>query len=209
MFPALLATLACGAALHAQQGAETVAAQNAAAASGCPVTPAENASSDAAVAPNAGPPVPAGKSAAPVCLTLQDALARARKYNPQFQNIVTDAAVAHQDTRQSLAGLLPTVTYNNQFIYTQPNQLMNGTVRFIANNSVHEYISQGNFHEAIGVAEIADFRRVSAAAAVAKAKLDIATRGLVVTVVQLYYSLAEPRPKFWPRSKTPIKASSF
>ncbi len=124
MFPALLATLACGAALHAQQAAGTGAAQNAAAASGCPVTPAENASSGAAAAaPNAGPPVPAGKSAAPVCLTLQDALARARKYNPQFQNIVTDAALAHQDTRQSLAGLLPTVTYNNQFIYTQPNQL--------------------------------------------------------------------------------------
>ena len=195
MFPALLATLACGAALHAQQGAGTVAAQNAAAASGCPVTPTENASSDAAAAaPNSGPPIPAGKSGSSVCLTLQDALARARKYNPQFQSIVTDAAVAHQDTRQSLAGLLPTVTYNNQFIYTQPNQL-NGGVRFIANNSVHEYISQGNFHEAIGVAEIADFRRVSAAAAVAKAKSEIATRGLVVTVVQLYYSLAAAQAK--------------
>ena len=144
----------------------------------------------------------------PVCLTLQDALARARKYNPQFQNIVTDAALAHQDTRQSLAGLLPTVTYNNQFIYTQPDQL-NGAVRFIANNSVHEYISQGNFHEAIGVAEIADFRRVSAAAAVAKANRKSPRVAWWSPSCSCITRWRQPRPKFWPRSKTPIKASSF
>ncbi len=107
--------------------------------------------------------------------------------------MVTSAAIAHEDKKRSAAGLLPTVTYNNQFIYTQPGGATG--LRFIANNAPHEYISQGNAHETIGVAEIADFRRVSAAAAVAKAQQEIAARGLIVTVVQLYYGLAAAEAK--------------
>jgi outer membrane protein TolC len=208
IFPALLAALAFGAAVNAQQDAGAVAAQNAAAASGCQVTHVDNASSSVpTTAPDAGPAISGGKPSASVCLTLQDALDRARKYNPQFQSVVTDAAIAHQDTKQSLAGLLPTVTYNNSFIYTQPNELHG--VRFIANNTVHEYISQGNVHETIGVAEIADFRRVSAAAAVAQAKADIAKRGLVVTVVQLYYALAAAQAKVLAAQQTAEQGEQF
>jgi outer membrane protein TolC len=209
--PGLLAALALGGSLHAQQGAPVLGAQNAAATNGCPATRPDTVSSNsqAVAPPDANPATAAAKSAAPICLTLQDALDRARKYNPQFQSIVTEAAIAHQDTKQSLAGLLPSVTYNNSFIYTQPNQLMNGTVRFIANNAVHEYISQGNVHEAIGVAEMAGFRRTSAAAAVAKAKADIAARGLVVTVVQLYYSLAAAQAKVLAAQQTADQGEQF
>jgi outer membrane protein TolC len=99
------------------------------------------------------------------------------------------------------------VTYNNQFIYTQPNQ--EHVVRFIANNTVHEYISQGNVHESIGVAEIADFRRVSATAAVAKAKAEIASRGLVVTVTQLYYALAAAEAKALAAQQTADQGEQF
>src|ERR1700674_4684143 len=112
-------------------------------------------------------------AAAPVRLTLQDALDRARKNSVQFQAAVTNAGIARQDSRQAFDALLPSVTYGNSAIYTQgagpvATAATGVPVLFIANNAVHEYISQGNVHEAIDLAAVANFRRVSAAAAVAK-----------------------------------------
>ena len=120
-------------------------------------------------------------------LTLEDALARARKNSTQFQSAQTDAAIARQDRYQAAAALLPGVTYNNQALYTQ---LRNGKVAFIANNAAHEYVSQANVHESIDLLSISNFRRSSAAAALAKARAEVASRGLVVTVVQSYYAVA-------------------
>ncbi len=139
-------------------------------------------------------------AAAPVPLTLQDALDRARKNSVQFQAAVTNAGIARQDSRQAFDALLPSVTYSNSAIYTQGAGpvAMAATgvpVVFIANNAVHEYISQGNVHEAIDVAAVANFRKVSAAAAVAKWQAEIASRGLVVTVTQGYYGVAAAQQK--------------
>ena len=140
---------------------------------------------------------PAG---APLRLTLQDALDRARKNSVPFQAAVTNAGLTRQDRRQAFDALLPSVTYNNSAIYTQSagpvaTAATGVPVVFIANNAVHEYISQGNVHEAIDVAAVANYRRVSAAAAVAKAQAEIASRGLVVTVVRSYYSVAAAQQK--------------
>ena len=207
VFPAALIAFIMAGAVQAQQGVETVAAQNAAAATGCQKAGPHNPKDGGQVIVPETDPNLGAVPAAPVCLTLQDALDRARKYNPQFQSAVTEAAIAHEDSRQSLAGLLPTVTYNNQFIYTQPDGP--NRVRFIANNTPHEYVSQANVHETIGVAEIAGFRRVSAAAAVAKAKSDIAARGLTVTVVQLYYALAAAQAKALAAQQTAGQGEEF
>jgi outer membrane protein TolC len=133
-------------------------------------------------------------------LTLQDALALARKNSTQFQAALTNAGLARQDRFQARAALLPTVTFDNSAIYTQAASpaavaATQVPVVFIANNAVHEYISEGNIHEAIDVAAIANFRKVSAAAAVAKAQSEIASRGLVVTVVQGYYAVAAAQQK--------------
>jgi outer membrane protein TolC len=125
----------------------------------------------------------------PLRLTLADALNRARSNSVIYQAALTDAKIAHEDKKQSLTTLLPNVNYNNAAIYTQGTGVDN-QVRFIANNAVHEYISQGNVHEALDVAGIATARRAAANAAVAKARAEIASRGLVVTVVQNYYVLA-------------------
>jgi outer membrane protein TolC len=122
-------------------------------------------------------------------LTLADALDRARSNSVIYQAALTDAKIAHEDKKQSLTTLLPSVDYNNSAIYTQGTGVDN-QVRFIANNAVHEYISQGNVHEALDVGGIAAARRAAANAAVAKARAEIASRGLVVTVVQNYYGLA-------------------
>lgn len=106
-------------------------------------------------------------------LTLQDALARARKNSTQFQSALTDAALAREDKTQARDALLPGVNYNTQALYTDSNGPGNG-VRYIANNAVHEYISQGNVHQTLDLASISSFRRASAAAAVARAKAEIA-----------------------------------
>src|SRR6266566_1977374 len=125
-------------------------------------------------------------------LTLEDALARARKNSTQFQAAQTDASIARQDRYQAGAALLPSVTYNNEALYTQ---LSNNNPRFIANNAAHEYVSQANVHESIDLVSISAFRRASAASALAKARAEIASRGLVVAVVQSYYAVAAAQLK--------------
>ncbi len=119
-------------------------------------------------------------------LTLDEALVRARQNSPQFQAALGEAQIAQEDSKQAKDALLPSVAYNNQVLYTQGNGT--GGVRYIANNAVHEYISQGNVHEALDVAGIYAVRRAAAAAAVARARAEIASRGLVVTVVQNYFA---------------------
>jgi outer membrane protein TolC len=121
-------------------------------------------------------------------ITLKQALDLARKNSTQFQSAATDAGVAREDRVQARAGLLPGVDFNTSGLYTQPNSL--GAVKFIANNAPHEYISQGNVHELLDMASVAAYRRTAALAAAAKARAEIATRGLVVTVVQSYFAVS-------------------
>ncbi|HWZ99721.1 MAG TPA: TolC family protein [Candidatus Dormibacteraeota bacterium] len=144
----------------------------------------------------------------PVRLTLEDALQRARRNSVPYQGAVTDAGIAHEDKKQAVAGLLPNVNYNNSAIYTQGNGAGNN-VRFIANNAVHEYISQGNVHEALDVAGFAEARRASAAAAAAKARAEIASRGLVVTVVQSYFAVAAAERKLETAQKAADEGERF
>ena len=156
--------------------------------------------------------IPAANSS--LRLTLQDALDRARKNSVQFQAAQTDAALARQDRYQAGAALLPSVTYNNQALYTQGASaaFVNQTgfpVRFIANNAVHEYISQANVHESLDVAGIAGFRRASAGAALARARAEIASRGLVVTVVQSYYAMAAAQQKLETARKGTDEGDNF
>ena len=145
-------------------------------------------------------------------LTLQDALARARKNSVMFQSALTDSAIARQDRFQAAGALLPSVTYNNQALYTQaaPKGSTTGApVVFIANNAVHEYISQADIHESIDLASVSTFRRTAALAAAAKARAEIASRGLVVTVVQDYYSVAAAQQKVLSAQKAADEGDRF
>ena len=101
--------------------------------------------------------------------------------------------LAREDRVQSRAALLPGVDYNNGFIYTEGNRTASGV--FIANNGVHEYVSQGAVQQSLGVGQIAEYRRTTAAQALARAKAEIAARGLVVTIVQAYYGLEAAESK--------------
>jgi outer membrane protein TolC len=138
---------------------------------------------------NASPP------SAPVRLALEDALNRARNNSVTYQAALTDAGIAHEDQKQALGALLPSVNYNNSAIYSDGRGPDGSPVKFIANNAVHEYISQGNVHETIDLGGLTGLHRMGAAAAVAKARAEIASRGLVVTVVQSYYAVAAAQHK--------------
>src|SRR5882724_11418031 len=130
----------------------------------------------------------------PIRLTLQDALDRARKNSTIFQSAVTEAAITREDKNQTRDTLLPSVAYNSSAIYSQGNG-PGTSVRFIANNAVHEYVSQGNVHEVLDVSAFAQYRATAAAASAAKARAEIASRGLVVTVVQSYYAVLAAQKK--------------
>lgn len=144
----------------------------------------------------------------PLRLTLRDALTLARRNSVTYQSALTDTGLAREDKNQARAALLPSVTYNTSGIYTEGTGV-NGAVKFIANNAVHEYASQGNVHEAIDVASFTEFRRNGAAAAAARARSEIAARGLVVTVVQTYYGAAAAQLKLEVAQKAADEGERF
>jgi len=137
--------------------------------------------------------IPSSQNSSTVALTLADALARAKVNSPQFQAALTQLGLAREDRVQARAALLPNVNYTNSFIYTQGNGTPSG--RYIANNGVHEYISQGVANEALGFGTVADYQRAKAAQALAQARAEVAARGLVVTVVQGFYGLLAAQQK--------------
>jgi outer membrane protein TolC len=134
----------------------------------------------------------------PPKITLQQALVLASKNEPTYAAAVAEKGIAGADRTIARSALLPQVKYENQMIYTEPSRLAHSTLitpstvqtpRFIANNAVHEYVSQGIASETIGFDLVAAYRKTGAAAIVAEAKLEIARRGLVVTVVKRYYDV--------------------
>lgn len=138
-------------------------------------------------------PLWAQPAPAPQVITLSAALQMARVNSVQFRAAQADAAVAREDRVQARATLLPSLTYNNQFLYTQGNGTPTG--RFLANNSVHEYLSQGNAHQVLSLQQFADYRKANAAVALSRARAEVAARGLVVTVVRSYYAVLAAQRK--------------
>lgn len=154
----------------------------------------------------------------PAVISLEEALKRAQANEPTFANAMADAKVAALDRSITRAGLLPSLTYHNQALYTQPNGLANqagqGTGSqpspiFIANNAVREYASQAVINEDIGLTQISAVRRADAAAALARAELEIARRGLVSTVTGLYYGLAAANHKLQIAERAASEAADF
>jgi outer membrane protein TolC len=146
---------------------------------------------------------------APLTLTFQDALTRARANSVQFQSALTDQGVAHQDTVQARAALLPSVNYNTTYLYTQGGTQPTQAARFIANNAVHEYLSQGDVHLAVAYSQFADHSRAGALEAVARAKAEIASRALVVTVIQNFYGLIAAQRKYATMQEAAAEAARF
>ena len=141
--------------------------------------------------------MPSGHSETPVTITLQDALARAQKNYAQYLSALTDAKVAHEDTVQARAALLPSLSYSQQYLGTEGNgRLASG--RFVTQDGVHVYRVWGVFHEEMpaGFFTLSSYRRLEAGEALANTKAELARRGLVVTVTQAYYALIVAQRKY-------------
>jgi len=141
---------------------------------------------------NPGP----GAAAQPEIITLDEAIHRAEANEPAYAAAMAQSRVSALDRSIARNGLLPSAVYHNQYLYTQANGLRNQAgqgassqpaPRFIANNAVREYASQGTVNETFGLAGLAGVRRADAAAAMAAAELEVARRGLVAAVTGLFY----------------------
>jgi len=140
----------------------------------------------------AGPAV--GRAAAQEPLTLQAALAQARVNSPQFRSAQTASQLAAEDRKQAFGALLPSVSEFSQYIYTQPNGTGSGV--FIANDGTNVYNTWLTVHgDLFSPGKWAEYKSAASAEAVARAKGDVAVRGLVVTVVQNYYALVAANRK--------------
>jgi outer membrane protein TolC len=129
--------------------------------------------------------VPAG---APLSLTLPDAIARATANAPQLLSANIATRLAREDSVQAKAALLPSVSGISQFIYTQPNGSPSGV--FVSNDGPHIYNNLVAVHgDVYAPGKLADYRKNRLAEEVARAREQIAARGLNATVVANYYGM--------------------
>lgn len=137
-------------------------------------------------------------------VTLEQAISRASANEPSIAAASAERQALRLEKTNARVALLPTATYHNQVLYTQPNGVPASRIGqttnapspiFIANNAVREYASQGVFNETLGLGQVAGVRLADANAARAEAELEIARRGLVSTVVSLYYGMGADESK--------------
>ena len=157
--------------------------------------PLQGAGGSGSRAPQSGP-----------AITLDEALRLAQANEPSFVAAVAASRVAALNRSIARSSLLPQALYHNQYLYTQSAglaapSLSAGTTgaqplpRFIANNGVHEYVSQGVVNETVGVLQLTALAQASAAAAISNANLEISRRGLAATVVSRFYAVTTSESK--------------
>jgi outer membrane protein TolC len=131
----------------------------------------------------------------PLSLTLADALERARANSQQLLSANIATLISHEDKVQAKAALLPSVNWQNAYIYTQPNGSPSGV--FVANDGPHIYINQANVHaDVYAPGKRADYQMAIAAESIARARAEIAGRGLTATVVQNYYAMVNAARRY-------------
>jgi outer membrane protein TolC len=151
---------------------------------------------------------PAASQNAPLRLTFEDAMERARANSPQILSANLAALMAREDTVQAKAALLPNVSSFNQFIYTEASGTPSGA--FVSNDGVHVYNNQAIVHgDILDLSKRADYRKAQLAEAVARAKAEIAARGLVATVTESYYGMVSAMRKYANAQQSRREAEQF
>jgi outer membrane protein TolC len=133
---------------------------------------------------------PDAASGPPLTLTLQDALERAKQNDAQFKSVSAEADLAHEDRVQAKAGLLPAFSATTQYLGNQANGV-NPNGRFVSLDGVNMYRAWAVMRQDLSPSTFAalPLHKAKAAEAVAQAKLEVAERGLAVTVTRNYYGL--------------------
>jgi outer membrane protein TolC len=130
-------------------------------------------------------------------LTLDQAIAAALANDPAYRAAVASGGSAQLDASISRAALLPNAAAHGEYLYTQPNGVLNqaGQIgsqqapRFIANNAIREYAAQVLVNQTVSLAGVADYRRSLALARQSAADLESARRDLVARVVAAYFGV--------------------
>ncbi len=146
----------------------------------------------------------------PVTITLSDAIERARKNDAQFLAAGADAKISHEDRVQARNAMLPTISATTQYLGTQGNGVTpNG--RFVTNDGVHVYRAWGVLHQDFSpqMYTMTSYHRAAAAEAISRAKAEIATRGLTVTVTKLYYALTVSQHRYATAQQSLEQAKHF
>jgi outer membrane protein TolC len=151
-------------------------------------------------------------------LSLDDAIRLAEANEPTFAVALAEGRATALERKDARAGLLPSAIYHNQYVFTQSNRTSAVTTQgglsqslpvFIANNAIHEYYSQGQVNETVGLAQISAVKLADANAAKAEAELEVARRGLVQTVVSLYYGSGAANQKLGVAQRALDEATRF
>jgi len=145
-----------------------------------------------------------------VTITLSDAIKRACKNDVQFLSAGAEAKISHEDKVQARNALLPTISATTQALLTQGNgKTPNG--RFVTNDGVHVYRAWGVLHEDLSPQNytMTSYHRAEAVEAISRAKAEIASRGLTVTVTKLYYTLAVSEHRFATAQQSMDQAKHF
>lgn len=153
---------------------------------------------------------PEGPAAPPAIVTLQDALDKAKELDAAIQSAITDAALVREDRLQAKASLRPSIDQTTQYTGTQGNGL-NPSGRFVSNDGVHLYRAVATAHQELSANTLlkSDYHRASAAEALAEAKVEIARRGLAVTVADHYYSLVIAQRRYVTAQQAVQQAQRF
>src|ERR1017187_6052047 len=125
-------------------------------------------------------------------LTLQEAMERARANSQQLLSADIAARMAREDKVQAKAALLPSVNWENGFSYTQSNGPDN-SLTFVPNDGPRIYTNLADVH---APGKRADYQMAIASEAIARAKVEIAARGLTAVVVQNFYGTAVAQRHF-------------
>jgi outer membrane protein TolC len=150
------------------------------------------------------------QAGAPQPITLQDALQRAQKIYSQYLATLTDAEIAREDALQARNAMLPSFSYQQQYLGTQGNG-KTPSGRFVTNDGVHVYRLWGVMHQDMpaGFFTRAAFKRAQASLALAQAKQEIARRGLVVTVTRSFYTLLAAQRRYASAQQSADQAEQF
>ncbi len=135
-------------------------------------------------------------SSAPATLTLKDALALAAANAPQVLAALSDIKNATEDLKQARAGQKPSLSARSEYLGTQGDGDFSES-RFVTNDGVHVYRDWAVVHEEFTASLLkTGVQRASAAEALARAKAEIAKRGLGATVAKAYYALLTAQRKY-------------
>ncbi|HEY7284076.1 MAG TPA: TolC family protein [Vicinamibacterales bacterium] len=153
---------------------------------------------------------PDSSAGPPLTLTLQDALDRAKQNDAQFQSVAADADLATEDRVQAKAGLFPAFSATTQYLGNQANGV-NPNGRFVSLDGVNMYRAWAVMRQDLSPSTFTatPLHKARAVEAAARAKLDVAERGLAVTVTRNYYALVTAQRRYATAQQAAQQAARF